>query len=240
MRKNYLQINMMILLLGMFTACNGQHAPNKELTKPVSKKEEKKIVHMEKFDIKKYEERKKKDFSYEGYQKDDNLYIQQYNGIKEGYVEMEYDKSLVTEYIEELQYKNGHRIVRTYDLEGNIKQNREYFSIDMEVGKWRDFSPAGLVLKEEDKDENYKMSLDRILAFGRENHVDFGETGKVKRYRSPDTKKYVWELYWNTGKPGKASGEATFRTVIIDDLSGKVMADKEASSPLFLIRNADN
>lgn len=58
------------------------------------------------FDINKYESELRKNSNYEGYWKDENIFVKQYHIIKEGYIEEEYTKDLVENYIEEEILKN--------------------------------------------------------------------------------------------------------------------------------------
>lgn len=232
-----LYTNLGLILLMIAGACNGQQPKMKKTVKDNPVNTEAKKVKMEKFDIRKYEERKMQDPAYDGYKKDDHLYVQQYNSIKEGYISTGYEKDLVTGYTENFQYKDGRRTVKDYDRDGNLVHVGYFFSDHLEIGTWEQFDPAGKLIKTENKDLHYRYSLEQVLAFGKTKDVDFIQTGKLDRYFSDKLHAYVWKLYWNTGKPGKQEGESVFRTILLDASNGTVLSDEETSSSPILIKS---
>lgn len=179
-----------------------------------------------KFDIEKYESNLKKNPLYEGFQKDENVFVKQYHIIKNGYVEDGYSRNIVENYVEELVGKDRYKTKFTFDKNGNLESKKFYFGNNLEIGKWEYFK-NGTLTKTENKDENYPFSLDEVLKFGKKNNVDFHKTGEISKKLSSEYNKYVWELTWNTGKL-KADGKTyIFRKVILDGKTGEKLYDKE-------------
>jgi hypothetical protein len=216
-----MKTNILLFIHLIFLSCNGQ------INNP-------KQTAMQKFDINKYEENLKKDNGYEGYSKSNTVYVKQYHGIKEGFVEESYTKSLVENYTEEYQNSNGFKDVMTYDKAGILTSLKKYFRDNVEVGIWQTYDASGRLKEEINKDEHYTFSINDVLLFGKKNNVDFAKTGKVWREYNNEYKKYIWLLDWNTGKAGKAIDESIFRMVILDATNGNTISDKTKSIKPFI------
>ncbi|WP_419868500.1 hypothetical protein [Chryseobacterium sp. CT-SW4] len=188
-------------------------------------------VQKKKFDIEKYELNIKKDPSYEGYWKDKNTYIKQYHIIKDGYVEETYTKDLVESYVEEIIKNDRYRDVYTFDKTGSLQSVKHYFGSNLEIGKWL-YYKKDVIVKTENKDENYAFTLEEVLKYGKTQKVDFTKTGEISKTTQSGV--HVWELDWNTGKISEDGESYLFKKVILDGNTGKEISTKEYYSHPFV------
>lgn len=181
---------------------------------------------MRKFNVTKYESNIKKDPSYEGYWKDKDIYVKQYHLIKDGYIEGNYTRSIVQNYVEIEIKNNKFRDVYTFENTGILKSIKHYFGNNLEVGKWIYYQNNNIV-KTEDKDENYTFTLDQVLKYGEHKKVNFLKTGEISKSQSKDYGMYVWEISWNTGKINNDGESYLFRKVILNGNTGAELSSKE-------------
>lgn len=205
---------MLFICILLFINCNGQN----------NKTYEKEKENMEKFNIKEYETRLETNPFYEGYE-EKNSYIKQYHLIKDGYVEESYSKNIVTFYVEEIITDTAYKTVKKYYKDGSMESIKYFFNDNLEIGNWEYFQD-GKVIKTENKDQNYKTSLNDIIAFGDERNVDFTKSGNVTREFSNKINKYIWTLDWNTGKQSDNEEEYLFKKIIIDDSDKKIIKEE--------------
>ncbi|MGU3373616.1 hypothetical protein [Chryseobacterium sp. M5A1_1a] len=212
------------LLLSFFNCSEGnkeKSVSNQNITPSVNTN-----LQMTKFDIAKYEANIKKDPSYEGYAKDKDTYVKQYHVIKDGYVEENYTKSLVQNYVEEVITHNRIRDVYTFDNTGILQSVKHYFGSNLEIGKW-EYYKNGTVVKTEDKDENYTFDLNKVLKYGKDKKVDLTKNGEILRSQSKKYNAHVWEINWNTGKMAGDGESYLFKKAILNGNTGAELSVTE-------------
>jgi len=224
-KKQNLAINLFFLSILFLVNCNDfkteKRSINEQYNKPMDNK-----IQLPRFDINKYEANLKKNPDYEGYQKDQDTYVKQYHSIKEGYVEENYEKSIVENYVEQYISNNRFETFQTYDKDGLLQSVTHYFADNVEIGEWYYYKDEKLV-KTEDKDKNYPFSLDKVLEYGKKNNVDFTKSGKLSRFYSKAYGSYIYELQWNTGKKSADIEKSLFRKVVLDGSNGKELKSEE-------------
>lgn len=229
-KENFI-INLFLICFLFLINCNNIKKEdinvNTKYNKPMDKNL--KLPH---FDVEKYEANLKRNPLYEGYQKDKNTYVRQSHGIKDGYIEETYTKSLVTNYVEQYIGDDRFETFYIYDNNGNLRSISHYFADNLEIGKLN-YYKNDILVKTQDKDENYPFSLEKVLKYGKDNHVDFTKTGMLSRSYSKTYGTYIWDLNWNTGKKSDNGEKFIFKKEILDGNSGKVLLSKEYHTNLF-------
>lgn len=176
------------------------------------------------FDINKYESELRKNSNYEGYWKDENIFVKQYHIIKEGYIEEGYTKDLVENYIEEEILKNRLRDIYIYSNQGVLQSIKHYFGNNLEIGEWATFK-NGILLKKEDKEENYKFKFIQVLEYCKNKNMDLLTKGEIAKRKIDQN--YIWEITWNTGIISENGESYLFKNIMLDGTTGKEIRIKE-------------
>lgn len=176
------------------------------------------------FDINKYESELRKNSNYEGYWKDENIFVKQYHIIKEGYIEEEYTKDLVENYVEEEIFKNRLRDVYIYSNQGVLQYIKHYFGNNLEIGEWASFK-NGILLKKEDKEKNYKFKFTQVLDYCKDKNIDILTKGEIVKRKIDQN--YIWEITWNTGIISENGESYLFKNIMLDGTNGKEISIKE-------------
>ncbi len=212
MRTFYLSL--CVLLAGGTGSCNAQ-SPQQNT-----------YHHMKKFDIAAYERKIMDDPSVIEFKNEQGTLVQQYHHIQEGYVEENFDKTIVAEYVEEHTDKEGgYRTVYVFDAQGDLKEVRYFFGPDMEIGQWKRYVGGREELT--DKDKDYESSVAQILEIGNRHQVNLRRNGHLKRLFSDEYKTHIWVLEWNTGQEGLQEGTYVFRKMIVRDSDRKILLNEE-------------
>ena len=182
-------------------------------------------IQTQKFDIEKYESNLKTNPLYEGYQKDERIFVKQFHTIKDGYIEETYTKTLVENYYEQYISDDRFETFYKYDAKGILLSVSHYFADNVQIGKWKYYENGNLI-KTEDKDIGYSFDIYKVIKYGKDNKVDFNKTGEIIKSSSPKFSKNVWELNWNTGTFSE-DDRSLFRSVILDGNNGNVLSKSE-------------
>ncbi len=205
---------LLIYLAFAFHSCKSQNEDQKEIEKIKINKMDKQHQYnnlvtdeFETFNVKRFDENKNiaEDYIYvipEGPS------IREFGDQESGYFsEATFKKSLFT-------------IAKVFYTNSNIKSKGPKFKDDCEIGIWYDFDEKGELIKKTDLDEPFKIKLEDVLAFLKNNDADlYSNTTSVNRFYDEVIKKNIWNLRYS----GKYKENIGMFIINIDDESAEVI-----------------
>lgn len=178
------------------------------------------------FDIQSYESKIKKDPFYEGYQKDSKTFVKQYHILKNGYVEENYTKEIVQNYVEEIITEDRFRTVYTFDNKGILYSIKKYFGNNLEIGEWIYFQDEKKT-NVEDKDSGYQFLIHDVINYAKSKNLNLLKTGDIERIRYHEQNFPAWKIKWNTGTLSADGESYLFKEIILDGKTGRELESKD-------------
>lgn len=116
--------------------------------------------------------------------------------------------------------KSLYSVGKSFYVNGNIQAKGPKFKDDCEIGIWYEFDEKGMLIKETNLDEPFKITIEDILEFLKKNEADlFSDFTFINRSFDEKTKKGIWNLRYR----GKYKENLGMFIVEIDDASAEVV-----------------
>ena len=181
---------------------------------------------MKKFNIPSYEERIRKNPTFETYIDENGTEIHQYYMMDDSHFSQDYNRKFVVEYIQKETFTNRFVDFYVFNKDGILTKYERSFD-DAETGKWKTYSEDGKILSEENKDINYHFSIQQVIDFSKKHKGNLSENGSLKRTFDEKLKKHIYEIQWIVDEPNKSYTKA----FILDGSDGKIIKEFEKPVP---------
>ena len=181
---------------------------------------------MKKFNIPSYEERIRKNPTFETYIDENGTEIHQYYMMDDLHFSQDYSRKFVVEYIQKETFTTRFVDFYVFNKDGILTKYERTFD-DAETGIWKTYSEDGKKVTEENKDINYPFSIQQVIDFSKKHKGNLSENGSLKRTFDEKLKKHVYETQWIVDESARSYTQA----YILDGSNGKIIKEFEKPVP---------